>query len=102
PAHNVDKPVTSSIFEVHTTDDGCAVSKYEKPNNDGLVGGCADEKEDTGEKDRYNTPTDRTCMQCRGPIDGTERLVAVSGRSVWLHPECEKFWFRALDQAGEH
>ncbi|WP_187437042.1 DUF3631 domain-containing protein [Bradyrhizobium rifense] len=39
-------------------------------------------------------PTDRTCVQCRGEIDGTERLVAVSGRAVWLHAVCERFWLK--------
>jgi hypothetical protein len=40
-------------------------------------------------------PTDRTCAQCRGEIDGTERLVSVSGQAVWLHDVCERFWLRA-------
>ena len=35
-----DKPGTSSISEVHP-DDGCAVEKCEKPNNDRLLRGCA-------------------------------------------------------------
>ena len=37
-------------------------------------------------------------MQCNGEIDGTERLVAVTGKAVWLHPECERFWLAALDE----
>ena len=41
-------------------------------------------------------PADRTCAQCRGEIDGTERLVSVSGQAVWLHAVCEQFWVRAL------
>ena len=45
-----------------------------------------------------DTPTDRTCVQCNGAIDGKERLVAVSGKAVWLHPECERFWLAALDE----
>jgi hypothetical protein len=32
---------TSDIFEVHSPDDGCAVSKCENPNNDGPLGTCA-------------------------------------------------------------
>jgi hypothetical protein len=32
-------------------------------------------------------------VQCRGAIDGSERLVAINGQApVWLHPECERFW----------
>ena len=47
-------------------------------------------------------PTDRTCAQCRGEIDGTERSVEVSGLPpVWLHLECERYWVRALkDREG--
>ncbi len=43
-------------------------------------------------------PDDRTCAQCHGEIDGTERLVSVSGHSAWLHLECERFWVRALKE----
>jgi hypothetical protein len=42
---------------------------------------------------------DHTCVQCRGNVDGTEQPVAVSGRTIWLHRECERFWLRAV-QAG--
>ena len=37
-------------------------------------------------------PTDQTCAQCNGAIDGTERMVSVSGHTVWLHETCERFW----------
>ena len=37
-------------------------------------------------------PTDQTCAQCNGTIDGTERMVSVSGHTVWLHETCEHFW----------
>jgi len=42
-------------------------------------------------------PTDRTCAQCGGKIDGTERLVSVRGQAVWLHDVCERFWLRTLE-----
>ena len=69
------------------------------------------EKGDTGEEQATGAdcrpegitddiPTDRTCAQCRGEIDGTERLVSVSGRAVWLHDVCQRFWLRAHG-AGE-
>jgi hypothetical protein len=36
---------------------------------------------------------DRTCAQCRGPVDGKERLISIGGAvTVWLHPECERFY----------
>jgi hypothetical protein len=31
---------------------------------------------------------DRSCRQCDGPIDGTERLFEIDGQPIWLHPEC--------------
>jgi hypothetical protein len=41
---------------------------------------------------------DRTCVQCKGEVDGSERLVWFSGQAaVWLHRECKKFWFRTLE-----
>jgi hypothetical protein len=35
---------------------------------------------------------DRTCAQCRGPEDGKERRVSIAGKTVWLHPECQRFY----------
>jgi hypothetical protein len=35
---------------------------------------------------------DRTCVQCRGVVDGKERQVATGHKTVWLHPECERFY----------
>ena len=37
---------------------------------------------------------DRTCVQCRGPVDGKERQVATGDKTVWLHPECERFYLQ--------
>jgi hypothetical protein len=39
---------------------------------------------------------DRACAQCRGPLDGKERCYEVSGRKVWLHPECYRFFVRVM------
>ena len=35
---------------------------------------------------------DRTCRQCNGALDGTERPYSVNGSQVWLHPECRRFF----------
>ena len=86
-----------TCFETATAETDVAVRKCKKPNNDGLCCGVADEKGDFGDS-ADETPGDRTCAQCRGEIDGKERLVSVSGRSVWLHSECERFWLRALEE----
>jgi hypothetical protein len=72
----------------------------------GLEGGFssgekADRPGDAPRARSEDVPTDRTCAQCGGKIDGTERQVSISGRSVWLHDLCERFWLRALDKAGE-
>jgi hypothetical protein len=41
-------------------------------------------------------PSGECCAQCHGPVDGKERPVAIGGNTVWLHPECERF-YRDLD-----
>jgi hypothetical protein len=46
----------------------------------------------TSPEDRH--PPDK-CAQCRGPVDGKERLVEVEGSTLWLHVECERH-YRAL------
>jgi hypothetical protein len=38
---------------------------------------------------------DRVCAQCRGPVDGKERQVAIEDKTVWLHVECERFYVEA-------
>jgi hypothetical protein len=47
---------------------------------------------------RRNPCEDRTCIQCRGRLDGTEQLVAIGGQAVWLHPQCARFYLRAFEQ----
>ena len=37
----------------------------------------------------------RTCAQCRGPVDGKERQVAIGDKTVSLHPECERFYLES-------
>ena len=32
------------------------------------------------------------CAQCRGRPDGSERPVTVNDETVWLHPECQRFY----------
>ena len=52
----------------------------------------------SGVSDRIPSPgekTDRTCVQCRGPVDGKEREVAIGDKIVSLHPECERFYLAA-------
>ena len=101
--YNADEMGTSEPFQTATAEHDVADRKCEKPNNDGLCSGVADQKGVSGDvrvSCAEDAPTDQTCVQCRGEIDGTERLVSVSGRTVWLHHECERFWLRAV-QAGE-
>jgi putative DNA primase/helicase len=101
--YNADETGTSDLFRTATAEPGVADRKCEKPNNGGHCSGVADQKGDSGDARvscAENIATDQTCVQCRGEIDGTERLASVSGRAVWLHHECERFWLRAV-QAGE-
>jgi hypothetical protein len=47
---------------------------------------------ETGESGGCARDGDR-CAQCRGKIDGTERLfLDPDGESVWLHPECKRYF----------
>jgi Protein of unknown function (DUF3631) len=66
--------------------------------DEGFSGGeKTDHPGDAPEARPDDVPTNRTCAQCKGEIDGTERLVSVSGRTVWLHVVCERFWLRELE-----
>ena len=65
----------------------------QRRTSDAVNGGGASDQPD-------DIPTDQTCAQCSGEIDGTERLVSVSGRPVWLHDVCERFWRRGLEERG--
>jgi hypothetical protein len=69
PAHQAANTGTSDISEVHTEDNGCAVGKCEKPNNDGLVGGCALAKGGIGEKTHVRTARARSDdLPYTGPV----------------------------------
>jgi hypothetical protein len=37
-------------------------------------------------------PSERVCAQCRGVLDDTEAQYEVDGKTVWLHPECLRFY----------
>jgi 5S rRNA maturation endonuclease (ribonuclease M5) len=34
----------------------------------------------------------RSCRQCEGAPDGTEQLHDIAGKTVWLHPQCRRFY----------
>jgi Protein of unknown function (DUF3631) len=34
----------------------------------------------------------RVCAQCRAPSDGQEQQCHVGSKTIWLHPECERFY----------
>lgn len=99
----------SAGFQTATAQPDVADRKCEKPNNDGHCSGVAVGKGDQTEERVScaenapsdapdDIPTDRTCAQCQGEIDGSERLVSVSGQAVWLHDVCERLWILGLDE----
>ena len=104
--YNADEMGTSDLFQTATAETDVAVRKCEKPNNNGHCSGVADEKEgrsearvpraETTEGQPDDIPTDQTCAQCQGE---TRRHRTAgrrsSGRAVWLHDVCERFWVRA-------
>jgi hypothetical protein len=62
--------------------------KADPPANDypsHATGPKAPDRQVTGPKE------DRTCVQCRGPLDGKEQRFTSGGESVWLHPECHRY-----------
>jgi hypothetical protein len=63
------------------------VANENEPNalKSNACSGVADRDPPVGEE------KDRTCAQCQGPVDGKERQVATGRKTVWLHPECERF-----------
>jgi hypothetical protein len=57
-----------------------------------------EEREDGAPDDDLDpAPDDHTCAQCKGPVDGRERLCALGDDMVWLHPQCERFYIVAQD-----
>lgn len=54
--------------------------------------GCSHNCSETGVAAIINALEERVCVQCRGAMDGKERLCSVAGEDVWLHPECKRFY----------
>jgi hypothetical protein len=42
-----------------------------------------------------NLAGSHVCAQCHGPPDGKERRHAFGDETIWLHPECERFFIKA-------
>jgi putative DNA primase/helicase len=68
-----------------TPDSSVADENDPNPLKFNACSGVADPDPPSGDEE------DRTCAQCRGPADGKERQVGSGGKTVWLHPECERF-----------
>ncbi|MFZ1095186.1 MAG: hypothetical protein WAN75_39205 [Xanthobacteraceae bacterium] len=47
---------------------------------------------------RGATNEERTCHQCDGPLDGTERVYVIDEQPRWLHPECAGYLSRQKEQ----
>jgi hypothetical protein len=61
-----DETRVSRISEVHSPVDGCAVSKCEKPNNDGPLGTCALSNEENGQSTQWPKPDEPRSPKWRG------------------------------------
>jgi putative DNA primase/helicase len=88
---------TSDISKPHSLGNGCADVKCEKPNNDGLLGGCAVAKGGLDENAR--------CDHCGGHASPANPLKPYNwpGRpdGVRLHPGCEAPFHDASPRASE-
>ena len=120
---------TSDILQPPSSDDGCAVEKREKPNNDGLLGTCAVVKGVSGKKAHVRTAKPKSDdLPYHGPVVAVPDLgpdpldehgvpvtvprcdycgrpggnrVAVDGIEVCLHRECERpFIDRRMREEG--
>jgi hypothetical protein len=49
-----------------------------------------------------NLSGSHVCAQCHGPSDGKERPVAYCDQTIWLHPECERFFIKAQGARAGH
>jgi hypothetical protein len=61
-------------------------------NETNVVAGVAVVAASAGDGRRQGNGDDRTCRQCKGSVDGTERRYAIDGETVWLHRECESHY----------
>ena len=103
------KSSTYDNFKVHSPDPGCAVEKCEKPNNDGLLGGCAVAEGDVGEEpwhrrysDHYRGPPVEVPEQLPDPLDqhGAPVTAAPAGLGETRHHELAE-WCRRWEADGE-
>lgn len=53
---------------------------------------------ETGTNGKGTADEDRSCRQCGGPLDGTERVFVINGQHWWLHPECAGYLARHKEQ----
>jgi putative DNA primase/helicase len=86
---------TSPTFQSATATPDVAFQKCEKPLGPSDCSGVAVQKGGgglTGANGELWPPVDRSCRQCDGTLDGTERLHVIGGQTVWLHPECTRFY----------
>jgi putative DNA primase/helicase len=98
--HNADGMGTSDVFPSVTESVCDAHEKRKLFNNDGHCDGVTlrnPESAREGEIDHPSRPTpnppaDRICAQCNGAPDGKEQRVSLAGATVWLHPECRRFY----------
>jgi hypothetical protein len=89
--HNASAAGTSGTFQTVTPEAGVTVQKCEKPLQPSNCDGVTVQK---GGNDLAgaNGEPDCSCRQCDGTLDGTECPHVIGGQTVWLHPECTRFY----------
>jgi hypothetical protein len=105
-----DEQGASEIFKVHSQENGCALSKCEKPNNDGLLGTCAPWKGGSADENtsrpsngdgkgpagagRYQL----VCEHCGAPEqpgNPVQECAVGDDRLHLLHRHCQREWLDA-------
>jgi Protein of unknown function (DUF3631) len=79
------QPVTSDIDVT-----GSSAGNPLKKNHCHGVTGSAPQTSERESKGPDASP--HVCAQCHGPVDGKEQRCCIDGVTVWLHPECQRFY----------
>jgi hypothetical protein len=77
-AQNAANTGTSDISKPHSPGNGCADVKCEKPNNDGLLGGCAVAKGGSGEKTQVRTARPKSGVPAMASTNGDDGVPAMA------------------------
>ena len=86
-------------YEAGFVAEGCGGADAKKTNESSHVADVADFP-GNGRDEQPDPTDDHSCRQCAGTLDGTERPHVIGGQTIWLHPECARFFVAASNSDG--